>query len=184
MLDRAEREEALAAVFQFEQQLAEVGQPARLLADGQLGARVRQSALRRVPYVAVIGKREAGIRELREALGEPGVPHRRALGVAPAEPDPRGWTVRNREGRAVGEPDLVRGEAIKALAHGNPDLAQRALNRERQANKIFVLLLRLIFTAYQNPNLARAVGLERAQRLGAGGAGNGNRTRTPCGERF
>jgi phosphate uptake regulator len=53
----------------------------------------------------------------------------------------------------------MRGEGIKALAHGNPDLAQRALNRERQANKIFVLLLRLIFTAYQNPNLARAVGL-------------------------
>ncbi len=46
------------------------------------------------------------------------------------------------------------------MAHGNPDLAQRALNRERQANKIFVLLLRLIFTAYQNPNLARAVGLD------------------------
>jgi phosphate uptake regulator len=53
----------------------------------------------------------------------------------------------------------MRNEAIKALAHGNPDLAQRALNRERQANKIFVLLLRLIFTAYRNPNLARAVGL-------------------------
>ena len=49
---------------------------------------------------------------------------------------------------------------VKALAHGNPDLAQRALNRERQANKIFVLLLRLIFTSYQNPNLARAVGLD------------------------
>jgi len=54
----------------------------------------------------------------------------------------------------------MRGEAIKALAHDNPDLAERALNRERQANKIFVLLLRLIFTAYQSPNLARAVGLE------------------------
>jgi phosphate uptake regulator len=54
----------------------------------------------------------------------------------------------------------MRGEAIKALAHENPDLAERALNRERQANKIFVLLLRLIFTSYQSPNLARAVGLE------------------------
>ena len=29
-----------------------------------------------------------------------------------------------------------------------------------EANKIFVLLLRLIFTSYQNPNLARAVGLQ------------------------
>ncbi len=54
----------------------------------------------------------------------------------------------------------MRGEAIKALAHGNPDLAQRALNRERQANKIFVLLLRLIFTAHGNPTLARAVDLD------------------------
>jgi len=54
----------------------------------------------------------------------------------------------------------MREEAVKALAHGNPDLAQRALNRERQANKIFVLCLRLIFTAYQNPTLARAVGLD------------------------
>ena len=53
----------------------------------------------------------------------------------------------------------MRDEAIQALALGNPDFAERALNRERQANKIFVLLLRLIFTAYQNPNLARAVGL-------------------------
>jgi phosphate uptake regulator len=54
----------------------------------------------------------------------------------------------------------MRNEAIRALAHGNPDLAERALNRERQANKIFVLLLRLIFTSYQNPNLARSVGLD------------------------
>ena len=54
----------------------------------------------------------------------------------------------------------MRDEAIQALALGNPDFAERALNRERQANKIFVLLLRLIFTAYQNPNLARSVGLD------------------------
>ncbi|WP_254862363.1 phosphate signaling complex PhoU family protein [Halovivax gelatinilyticus] len=54
----------------------------------------------------------------------------------------------------------MRGEAIKALDHGNPDLAQRALNRERQANKIFVLLLRLIFTAHENPTASRSVGLE------------------------
>ncbi len=53
----------------------------------------------------------------------------------------------------------MRGEGIKALVHGNPDLAERALNRERQANKIFVLVLRLIFTAYQNPNLAQPIGL-------------------------
>jgi phosphate uptake regulator len=74
--------------------------------------------------------------------------------------DPEDFTLDNLLERLENTGSTMRGEAVKALAHGNPDLAQRALNRERQANKIFVLLLRLIFTAFQNPNLARAVGLE------------------------
>jgi len=73
--------------------------------------------------------------------------------------DPEDFTLDNLLGRLESTGSTMRNEAVKALAHGNPDLAQRALNRERQANKIFVLLLRLIFTSYQNPNLARAVGL-------------------------
>ena len=74
--------------------------------------------------------------------------------------DPEDFTLNNLLERLENTGSTMRGEAVKSLAHGNTDLAQRALNRERQANKIFVLLLRLIFTAYQNPNLARAVGLE------------------------
>jgi phosphate uptake regulator len=74
--------------------------------------------------------------------------------------DPEDFSLDNLLGRLENTGSTMRGEAIKALAHGNPELAERAINRERQANKIFVLLLRLIFTAYQNPNLARAVGLE------------------------
>ena len=74
--------------------------------------------------------------------------------------DPEDFTLDNLLERLESTGSTMRNEAIKALAHGNPDLAQRALNRERQANKIFVLLLRLIFTSYQNPNLARAVGLD------------------------
>jgi phosphate uptake regulator len=74
--------------------------------------------------------------------------------------DPEDFELDNLLRRLENTGSTMRGEAIKALAHGNPDLAQRALNRERQANKIFVLLLRLIFTAYQNPNLCRAVGVE------------------------
>src|SRR6056297_2047272 len=74
--------------------------------------------------------------------------------------DPEDFTLDNLLERLENTGSTMRGESIKALAHGNPDLAERALNRERQANKIFVLLLRLIFMAYQNPNLARAVGLE------------------------
>jgi len=74
--------------------------------------------------------------------------------------DPEDFTLDNLLRRLENTGSTMRGEAVKALAHGNPDLAQRALNRERQANKIFVLLLRLIFTAYENPSLARAVGLD------------------------
>lgn len=74
--------------------------------------------------------------------------------------DPADFDLDNLLERLENTGSTMRGEAIKALAHTNPDLAQRALNRERQANKIFVLLLRLIFTAYQNPTLARAVGLD------------------------
>ncbi|MFB6183077.1 MAG: PhoU domain-containing protein [Haloarculaceae archaeon] len=74
--------------------------------------------------------------------------------------DPEDFTLDNLLERLESTGSTMRNEAIKALAHGNPNLARRALNRERQANKIFVLLLRLIFMAFQNPNLARAVGLD------------------------
>ncbi len=74
--------------------------------------------------------------------------------------DPADFTLDNLLERLENTGSTMRGEAVKALAHGNPDLAERALNRERQANKIFVLLLRLLFTAYQNPNLARQIGLD------------------------
>ena len=74
--------------------------------------------------------------------------------------DPEDFTLDNLLQRLESTGSTMRNESIKALAHGNPDLAQRALNRERQANKIFVLMLRLIFTSYQNPNLARSVGLD------------------------
>jgi phosphate uptake regulator len=74
--------------------------------------------------------------------------------------DPEDFSLDNLLERLENTGSTMRGEAIKALARDNPDLAERALNRERQANKIFVLLLRLIFTAYQNPNLARAVDLD------------------------
>jgi len=73
--------------------------------------------------------------------------------------DPEDFTLDNLLERLESTGSTMRNEAVTALARGNADLAQRALNRERQANKIFVLLLRLIFTASENPTLARAVGL-------------------------
>ncbi|PSQ32796.1 histidine kinase [Halobacteriales archaeon QS_9_70_65] len=57
--------------------------------------------------------------------------------------DPEDFSLDNLLGRLESTGSTMRNEAIKSLARGDPDLAQRALNRERQANKIFVLLLRL-----------------------------------------
>jgi phosphate uptake regulator len=74
--------------------------------------------------------------------------------------DPEDFTLDDLLERLESTGRTMRNEAVRALDHGNPDLAQRALNRERQANKIFVLLLRLIFTSYQNPNLTQALELD------------------------
>jgi phosphate uptake regulator len=53
----------------------------------------------------------------------------------------------------------LRNEAIKSIARETTDPAHRAMNREKQANKIFVLLLRLIFTVQQDATKAPSVGL-------------------------
>ena len=74
--------------------------------------------------------------------------------------DPADFTLDSLLERLESTGSTMRTEAIGAIADATPDLAQRALNRERQANKIFMLLLRLIFTAYRNPTLAQAVGLD------------------------
>ncbi|MDR5657105.1 PhoU domain-containing protein [Halodesulfurarchaeum sp. HSR-GB] len=73
--------------------------------------------------------------------------------------DPEDFDLANLLTRLENTGRTMRNEAMKALARNNHELAERALNRERQANKIFVLLLRLIFTAYRNPSLARTMGL-------------------------
>ncbi|WIV68186.1 phosphate signaling complex PhoU family protein [Natrialbaceae archaeon AArc-T1-2] len=54
----------------------------------------------------------------------------------------------------------IRDDAMKALAYANPELVRNVTGRERQANRIFVLLLRLIYTGYQNPIVAREICLD------------------------
>lgn len=71
------------------------------------------------------------------------------------------FTIDNLIDRLETTGSTMRSEATKAFLHGNTELARRAINRERQANKIFVLLLRLIFTSYRSPKQVRAVGLEK-----------------------
>jgi phosphate uptake regulator len=73
--------------------------------------------------------------------------------------DPEDFDLANLLTRLENTGRTMRHEAMTALARHDTDLAERALNRERQANKIFVLLLRLIFTSYRNPQLAREMGL-------------------------
>ncbi|MFW5948431.1 MAG: PhoU domain-containing protein [Halolamina sp.] len=74
--------------------------------------------------------------------------------------DPSDFTLENLLERLESTGRTMREESVKALSRGNPELATRALNRERQANKIFVLLLRLVYTIHQDPSVARTMGLE------------------------
>lgn len=101
-------------------------------------------------------------------------PHLMGLGVIEETPeritircsvDPADFTLADLLERLESTGRTMRDEAIRALAHDTPDLAQRALNRERQANKLFLLLLRLIGTATQNPTLTRALGVDNGGAL-------------------
>jgi phosphate uptake regulator len=56
--------------------------------------------------------------------------------------------------------ETMRGEAVEALLETDAPKAKRASRRERQANKVFVLVLRLLLTAQQNPRVTESVGLE------------------------
>jgi len=56
--------------------------------------------------------------------------------------------------------ETMRRESIEALLETDPTTAKRAARREQQANKVFVLVLRLLLTAQQNPKVTETVGLE------------------------
>jgi len=59
----------------------------------------------------------------------------------------------------------MRREAVDALLSGDATTAKRAARRERQANKVFVLVLRLLLTAQQNPRVTESIGLETPLRV-------------------
>ena len=61
--------------------------------------------------------------------------------------------------------ETMRGEAVDALLSGDATTAKRAARRERQANKVFVLVLRLLLTAQQNPRVTESIGLETPLRV-------------------
>jgi len=59
----------------------------------------------------------------------------------------------------------MRAESVEALLSGDATTAKRAARRERQANKVFVLVLRLLLTAQQNPRVTESIGLETPLRV-------------------
>ena len=61
--------------------------------------------------------------------------------------------------------ETMRAESVEALLSGDATTAKRAARRERQANKVFVLVLRLLLTAQQNPRVTESIGLETPLRV-------------------
>lgn len=55
---------------------------------------------------------------------------------------------------------LIREEAVTALLENESDQAAVARSYEKQAEKLFSLFLRLLFTTYRNPRLNRTMGLK------------------------
>jgi threonyl-tRNA synthetase len=76
---------ALPSALEFERAAIAAGLRADVSAEGSLGARIRDASRRKVPYVAVIGEREAssGSASLRPRGGGslPMLPFADALGV-------------------------------------------------------------------------------------------------------
>ncbi|PSQ12955.1 histidine kinase [Halobacteriales archaeon QS_7_68_65] len=68
--------------------------------------------------------------------------------------DPEDFTLDNLLERLESTGSTMREEAVRALALGNPDFAQRALNRERQANKIRAIAKNLELTADNAEDIA------------------------------
>lgn len=68
-------------------------------------------------------------------------------------------------GRLNSTATTMRGEAVESLLEGDATMAKRAARRERQANKVFVLVLRLLLTAQQNPRVTESIGLETPLRV-------------------
>lgn len=79
--------------------------------------------------------------------------------------DPADFTVDDLLEQLAATGRTMRTEAVTALSRGDGELAERALGRERQANRIFVLLFRLLFSAVRDPTFARTVGLAADRSL-------------------
>jgi len=68
-------------------------------------------------------------------------------------------------GRLNSTAETMRAESVEALLSGDATTAKRAARRERQANKVFVLVLRLLLTAQQNPRVTESIGLKTPLRV-------------------
>ncbi|MBS7658846.1 MAG: phosphate uptake regulator PhoU [Candidatus Bathyarchaeia archaeon] len=56
-------------------------------------------------------------------------------------------------------------EAIQALKDANIELAEDARRREREANRIYLLILRLLNEAQRNPSIAQKIGLNSVEDI-------------------
>jgi phosphate uptake regulator len=56
-------------------------------------------------------------------------------------------------------------EAIQALKEANLELAEDVRKREREANRIYLLILRLLNEAQKNPSIAQKIGLDNVEDI-------------------
>ncbi|MDY6775252.1 MAG: phosphate uptake regulator PhoU [Halobacteria archaeon] len=73
--------------------------------------------------------------------------------------NPSEFSVNDLLGRLNSTAETMRAEAVETVRDPTEDLPRRGADREKHANKVFVLILRLLLTAQQNPVLVDKIGL-------------------------
>jgi len=74
--------------------------------------------------------------------------------------DPGDFSLPSLLGRLNTTATMMRTEAVLAFSNQDSDRAAQVLNRERRANRIFVLILRIIFMAHSDLRLTETIGLD------------------------
>lgn len=73
--------------------------------------------------------------------------------------NPSEFSVNDLLGRLNSTAETMRAEAVEELRQPDANSSRRGADREKHANKVFVLILRLLLTAQQNPVLVDKIGL-------------------------
>ncbi|XGI84008.1 PhoU domain-containing protein [Halorutilales archaeon Cl-col2-1] len=103
---------------------------------------------------------DAIYRAERQLMGAGVIEERPSKAVLRFSVNPSEFSVNDLLTRLNSTAETMRSEAVDSLREADTDVSRRGADREKHANKVFVLILRLLLTAQQNPVLVDKIGLD------------------------